>query len=339
MLNGFFQNEYVLATLVFVIFYLIGKLVHVGVRKFLVNWVPEDGQVVQSIERPVHAFIVVFGVFMALRQLTELNGIWPTIKDAFFVVFLLIAATIVTRALQAFIDKYLKVKRQYERIPQLINKIILITVYVVALLMILGYFEIEITPIIATLGIGGLAVGLALQNTLSNFFAGLHIISDQPVSVGHFIELDNNISGYVEDIGWRSTRIRTLPNTIVVVPNAKLAESVIINDSLPQKEMSFWLDCGVAYGSDLDKVEKAALKVAKKIQKTVEGAVEDYEPAMRFTEFGESNIKFITILRIKKYTDKFTVRHAFIKALKKEFDKQKIEISFPVRKIVQAKKR
>ena len=89
--------------------------------------------------------------------------------------------------------------------------------------------DLRITPIIATLGIGGLAAGLALQSTLSNFFAGLHIITDRSFTVGDKIEMNQmNISGEIEDIGWRTTRIKTFSQTIAIVPNSKLAESVII---------------------------------------------------------------------------------------------------------------
>ena len=176
-------------------------------------------------------------------------------------------------------------------------------------------------------------MGLALQDTLSNLFAGLHIITDQPVNVGDYIEIESGISGYVEDIGWRSTRVRTLPNTLVIVPNSKLAESVIINNSLPVLEMSAVVQCGVAYGSDLEKVERVTLDVAKEIQKTIPGAVETFEPVIRYHTFGDSNINFSVILRVMEPVAKYVVTHEFIKALVKRYDTEGIEISWPVRKI------
>ena len=180
-------------------------------------------------------------------------------------------------------------------------------------------------------------VGLALQNTISNFFAGLYVISERGINVGDFLELDNGISGWVEDVGWRSTRIRTLPNTIVIIPNSKLAESVIINQSLPEKQMSAVVECGVAYTSDLERVEKITLEVARKIQKEVPGAVRTFEPFMRYHTFGDSNINFSVILRVEKPGDRYLVIHEFIKALKKRYDEERIEISWPVRKIYYGK--
>lgn len=332
-----FQNEYVGALVILVGFIAVAKVIHILVVNFISRWLKDEGEIMRSVERPVHGFIIIVGLYFALKQLSITLPYWHIVRDSFMVLFVLIGAVITARLLEGLIDKWLQVTRRYERIPQVINKVVSVVIYTIALAMILAHFEVEITPLIATLGLGGLAVGLALQNTLSNFFAGLHIVSDRPIAVGHFIELDSNVSGYVEDIGWRSTRIRTFANNIVIVPNGKLSESIITNDSMPQNEMSAYVPCGVSYKSNLDKVEKVTLRVAKKILKSVDGAVEDYEPKIFFKEFGDSNINFTVVLRVKTYRDSFMVKHEFIKALKKEYDKEKIEISWPVRKIVKGK--
>jgi small-conductance mechanosensitive channel len=203
--------------------------------------------------------------------------------------------------------------------------------------VILGYFQVDITPLIAGVGLGALAIGLALQSTLTNFFAGVHILSDKPIRVGDFIELDKDTYGVVEDIGWRSTRIRMLTDNLLVIPNAKLADSNIINYSMPKQDFSIWVPCGVAYESDLKKVEKVTLEVAKEIQQKIPGAVKDFEPAFRFREFSDSNINFTAILRVEEPMARFVVRNEFIKALKERFDKEKIEISWPIRKIYRMK--
>ena len=97
--------------------------------------------------------------------------------------------------------------------------------------------------------------------------------------------------------------------------------------------MSLWIPCGVSYESDLKKVERVTLEVANEIQNSVDGAVKGFEPGFRFKEFGDSNINFTVILRIDEPTMRFIVRNEFIKALKERFDKEKIEISWPIRKI------
>ena len=203
--------------------------------------------------------------------------------------------------------------------------------------MVMNYFKVNIAPIIATLGIGGLAIGLALQGTLSNFFAGLNILSDNPFRVGDFIEINQqNISGFVEDIGWRTTRLLTQANTIVIVPNSKLADSIVVNQHLPHLEVATLIQCGVGYSSDLKKVEAITLEVAKQIQENVAGALRGFQPALRYNTFADSNINFTVTLRADKFSDRPLITHEFIKALKERYDREGIEISFPVRKIIQA---
>lgn len=333
-----FYDPYVQAVVVLLGSFIVAYLIHFVFKRFLLKLTAKtksrlDDIAVRRITAPVAVFVIFLGIYFALKHLSYLSKYQSWVHGTFFVVISLLVSWFVAGLLGAFIGKWLQVHKKYQKTPQLLNKVVVIVVYLIALIIILSYFDVEITPLITALGVGGLAVGLALQNTLSNFFAGLHIISDQPIKVGDFIQLtDADLSGYVEDIGWRSTRIRTLPNTFVIVPNAKLAESTLINNSMPVQEMGFVVPVGVAYESDLEKVEKVTIDVAKQIQKKTPGAVKDFKPFIRYNEFADSNVNFSVILRIENYVDKYLVKHEFIKALKKRYDKEKIEIAWPVRK-------
>ncbi|MFH1587824.1 MAG: mechanosensitive ion channel family protein [Candidatus Diapherotrites archaeon] len=342
-LNSFIQNEYLQSVLILLIGFVAATLFRLFVvfysKKIAVKTkTVVDDVIFKIIEKPGHFLILLIAFYFSLKSLSflEIYSFW--VDGLFFTLGVFAVSFLLSHALNVLINQWLKVKKKYEKTPKLIGKVLSVTIFLIGFLVILSYFRVEITPFIATLGIGGLAIGLALQGTLSNFFAGLHIISDRPIQVGDFIELeDGKISGYVDDIGWRSTRIMTIMNTVIIVPNAKLAESNIVNFSMPEKEISLYIECGVSYLSDLDKTEKITLDTAKKIQETVSGAVKGFEPKMRFFEFGDSNINFRVTVRIQKFTDRFQVRHEFIKALKKAFDREGIEISWPVRKIYQEK--
>jgi len=292
-----------------------------------------DDLILTIITKPIYIGIIITGVYLGIRILTHEQSYLYYLDTFYFVAMVLLAANIISKITALIIVKTLKVQKKYQKTPQLMSKIITIVIYIIAILMVLAYFNIDITPIVAGLGIGGLAVGLALQSTLSDFFAGLHILSDKPIRVGDYIELENKLSGFVEDISWRSTRIRTLPNNIVVIPNSKLASSIVTNYSMPKDEMGVVVQCGVSYTSDLEKVEKVTIEVAKEIQKKIQGAVSDFNPFIRYHTFGDSNIEFSIILRVERPIDKYLVVHEFIKSLKKRFDKEGIEISWPVRKI------
>ncbi|MEP7265567.1 MAG: mechanosensitive ion channel family protein [Bacteroidota bacterium] len=294
-----------------------------------------DDRILSIISRPVYLAIFFTGLYIAFQFLTVSATLTKWVDRSLFIILVMLAAYVVSQLIIVLSAHWLRVEKRFEKTPKLVGKIISILVYLLAGVMVLTYFKINITPIIATLGIGGLAAGLALQSTLSNFFAGLHIISDRSFTVGDLIEINQlNIAGHIEDIGWRTTRIKTLQDTIAIVPNSKIAESVIINTEFPLREMVIIVKCGVAYDSDLTEVEKITLEVATTIQKTIEGAVTDFTPNMRYTDFGDSNINFSVALKIKSYTEKPLVRHEFIKMLKAAFEQNQIDISFPVRKII-----
>ena len=189
------------------------------------------------------------------------------------------------------------------------------------------------TPIIASLGITSLAVALALQPTLENFFSGVQLIMDKPIRVGDYIELDSGEQGFVDKIGWRSTWIRMLPNNTVIMPNSVLSQSKVINYFYPSKELSVPVEVGVHYNSDLEHVERVTLEVAREILHSHKWGVSEYETFVVYTGFGDSSINFTVMLRAKEYFNRFWVKSAFIKALHKRFAEEGINIPFPIRAI------
>lgn len=200
-------------------------------------------------------------------------------------------------------------------------------------LMILGTLGISITPIVASLGITSLAVALALQPTLENFFSGVQLVADKPIRVGDFIELDSGEQGFVEKIGWRSTWIRMLPNNTVIMPNSLLSQSKIINYFYPSKELSVPVEVGVHYSSDLEHVERVTLEVAREILEQHEWGVSEYETFVVYHTFDSSSINFTVMLRAQEYFQRFWVKSAFIKALHQRFNEEGIVIPFPIRAI------
>jgi small-conductance mechanosensitive channel len=205
-----------------------------------------------------------------------------------------------------------------------------VVVFCLGLLVILSTLGVSITPIVASLGIGSLAVALALQPTLENFFSGIQMIADKPIRVGDFVELDSGEQGFVEKIGWRSTWIKMLPNNIVIMPNSVLAQSKLINYYYPEKQLSVPVDVGVHYDSDLDHVERVTLEVAREILKTHKWGISDYETFVVFHTFDNSSINFTVMLRAEEYFNRFFIKSAFIKALHKKFKDEGIVIPYPI---------
>jgi small-conductance mechanosensitive channel len=179
--------------------------------------------------------------------------------------------------------------------------------------------------------VGSLAVALALHPTLSNLFAGIHLSVSKPLRVGDFVELEDGIQGHVVDIGWRATRIRQLANNLVVVPNARLSDMRLINYSLPEAPQSVLVPLGVAYGSDLRRVERVTVEVARSVQTQVPEADPTHEPFLRFHSFGASSIDCNVILRARAYTDRWPLIHEFVVRLQQRFAQEGLEIPFPQR--------
>jgi len=338
-INAILQHELVKSGIIILVALMAAYLIQFFMKNTLRKLTEKtktniDDEIIQKITKPVYALVLIAGLNLALKEIKYIEQYSTIISGIYFTISAIIVAIALARVSAIIISNWLKVQQKYSKTPRLINGVITIIIYILAAAVILEHFDIKITPFLAALGVGGLAVGLALQNTLSNLFAGIHLISDRPINVGDFIHIDGNLAGTVEDIGWRSTKIRQLNNTLVIIPNGKLSESTIINNTLPEQETSLVIQCGVDYGSNLEKVEKVTIETAEKIQKTTKGAVKTHKPFIRYHTFADSNINFSIILRTEKYTDKYLVTHEFIKALKKSYDKNKIEISWPVRKIV-----
>lgn len=212
-----------------------------------------------------------------------------------------------------------------------ITRIVVLAIGVLILLQTMG---VSIAPLLTALGVGGLAVALALQDTLANLFAGVHILASRTVQPGHYIRLSSGEEGYVEDINWRNTAVRQLSNNLVIIPNAKLAGTIMTNHHQPEPEMSILLQAGVGYGNDLEQVERVTLDVANEVMAAVEGGVPEYEPAVRFHTFGDSRIGFTVILRAREFSDQYLVKHEFFKALHRRYRAEGIDVAFPTRNVV-----
>ncbi|TAH24792.1 MAG: mechanosensitive ion channel family protein [Cytophagales bacterium] len=206
-----------------------------------------------------------------------------------------------------------------------------ITIFILGFVFILQQLGISITPIITALGVGGLAVALALQDTLANLFAGLNVIAGRRLKQGDFIQLENGQDGLIEDITWRSTVIREQTNNHIIVPNTKLASSVIKNYSTPVPEVFVIVKIGVDYQADLEKIELLILQAAKRVIQSTSASVSDFEPFVRYKEFADHSIDADVFLKAKSFVDRLELRHLFIKELQTTFKQEGISIPFPTR--------
>jgi small-conductance mechanosensitive channel len=292
--------------------------------------------VVQTLSTPLVIAIIVSGLWGLERMLplpAEVDHVINVVSRVLLVLMgLIFVDRLVYRLLLVFKDRF-----AYVDITRgIVRGILRLLILAVGLLVLLDMLGISITPLVASLGIGSLAVALALQGPLSNLFAGLFVLGDRTVRVGDFVRLTGVgpagiEEGYVTHIGWRHTRIRTLTNIAVIVPNSVLNSNVIENLNLPQTEISIFFPVGVSYSSDLEHVERVTLEVAKWVQANVAGAVRAFEPIVRYNAFADFSINFNVRLRAQDFDSTYLVKHEFIKALHKRYREEGIVIPFPIR--------
>ena len=219
--------------------------------------------------------------------------------------------------------------------PTLVINLARAAVATLGLFIILQNLGIDITALITALGIGGIAVALALQETLGNLFAGIQIILSKQVRQGDYVRLSSGEEGWVTDVRGRSTTIQTFPDgNLVMVPNSLLASSIVKNLSMPRRALWVTLEVGVSYDSDLQHVETVALDVAQQVLDEVDGGVPGEDPIVRYHTFGDSSINFDVRMMVREFRSQGPVKHEFIKRLHRRFGDEGIEIPFPIRTVM-----
>jgi small-conductance mechanosensitive channel len=186
-------------------------------------------------------------------------------------------------------------------------------------------FEVDIKAILAALGVGGLAVALALQDTLSNLFAGFYVSLARQIRIGDFIKIDAGQSGYVRDIGWRSTTLEEGAGNLILIPNSKLSQSIVINYHLPKPSMAVAITVPVAYYSDPSQVEQILIEIATAAAGQVPGLLKDPAPSVRLIPgFGETSMDFTVGCHVAEYADQFLVQHELRKRIVLRFQEEGI---------------
>jgi small-conductance mechanosensitive channel len=316
---------------------LIGALVLIGLLRWLESHLPQDwtepGVVALREARGPIVFLLMLG---GLEAVGRVLGLDPETVNALNLGGLALAILVVAWFIAALARRLVVLAMaRDEALPNatLIGNVAWVSALALGLLIALGTLGVSITPLLTALGVGGLAVALALQPTLTNLFAGIQILASRQVSPGDYVRLSSGEEGYVADVTWRQTTIRALANNLVVVPNSQLASTVLTNFHQPSNDMSVVLQVGVGYDSDLAEVERVTIEVASEIMREVEGGIADFTPFIRYHTFGDSAIQFSVIVRVREYVDQYLVTHEFIKRLQPRYRQAGITIPFPIRTV------
>ena len=313
---------------------VLEKIVRVRIKN-MTRKTPWEGDeiIIDAFKGLFFTFASLLGVYVGLKSSIETVRTLDAMEKIFTVAWILLGTVLMARILSGWVKMYSQRFFSGMLSTSILDDLTKTLVFLMGTLMVLESLNISIAPILTALGIGGLAVALALQDTLANLFAGIHILVSRQIKPGDYIKLSSGTEGFITDITWRYSHIKALSNNITIVPNAELAKATVTNFEMPEKEMAVLVEVGVSYDSDLGKVEAVTCAVAKETMHEVEGGVNGFDPFIRFHTFGDSSINFTVILRCKQFTDQYIIKHEFVKRLHRRYEEEGIQIPFPMRTI------
>lgn len=289
-----------------------------------------DGVLVRVVSRPLALVVVLAGFVLALRQVPSVEAWlarWPTLEGALLVV----AGTwIVAGLVRETVEVYGRPRVRStetdfdDRLLGMADMAATLVVWVVGFLLTLTVLGIEITPLLASMGVAGLAVALALRTILGNFFGGLVITADRTVQPGHRVQVGDWV-GDVEDIGRYKTTLRTRDNLLVSLPNDQLVSETVVNFNLPESRTRVPMEVGVAYGTDLERAESVLREVAR----GVEAVVDDPPPQVNVVELGDSAVVLQLVAWQMRPEGRRSTRDAVYRRALERFGEEGIEVPYP----------
>lgn len=284
---------------------------------------------------------IVMGLYWSVTTSNMPAGIEKIFSYVLFTMIVFSITRVCERTLSGFIRMKFSGSSDITQ-STLLDTIFRVAIYASGALIILDYFGISVAPIMAAMGVGGMAVAFGVRETLENIFSGLQIIISKQLRVNDYIKLSTGDEGRVTDINWRYITI--MPpheSNVVVIPNKVIAGSVTSNFSQPRDDIIVVVPIGVGYESDLDQVEQVTVEVARELQIKIDGYKPHFDsngvdrnplaPAVRYQAFNDSSIDFNAVMHVQTFTNQYLLKHEFIKAITKRYREEGINIPFPIR--------
>ena len=332
--------ELAMPSIVLVSVLVAGLFVRRLLFQFLTRWAERtkakfDDLVVTVLRGPFMLWILMLALHLSVQSSQLPPRVTGFVAKALLVLWIISLTVVASKLAGALVKLYGGGLKSALPVTTLSQSLASLAAATVGILILLDTLNISVTPILTALGVGGVAVALALQDTLSNLFAGFYVSLAGQVRPGDYVKLGTGEEGYVTDITWRSTTLRALANNLIVVPNAKLAQAIVTNYYLPEKRMSLLIPISVSYDCDPEEIERILIDEAKAGATEIAGLLAEPGPSVRFIPgFGASSLDFTLICQVKEFVDQYIVQHEMRKRIFKRFRKEGIEIPFPIRTLM-----
>lgn len=326
---------------IFVLFVGIAYLVKAIMSRWVLRWLKKtptsmDDRILEILMRPVFYIIIIYGLHLAVTRLPFQGHVTKALIGGIFVAGVAVVTYMLHRLITTFFDWYGQKLQQKERAPYLVREFIPLAkrvsgifIFTFSVIVTLKHFSYDVWSLVTALGVGSLAIGLAAKETLTNMISGFSIMIDRPFRPGDRIELSSGEIGDVQDIGMRSTRIKTFDNTILVVPNTALVNASLVNYCYPDFKVKVRVKVGIAYGSDIEKAKRIMLETTREVP----SILQDPSPSVYFTEFGDFSLNLLMIFWVEEYTQMLDAKDHINSMIHDRFGKEGIEIPFPIQTI------
>ena len=338
--TGITIASYVIAILILVVFFVLAQITN-----FLFNKVFKvltaktenntDDKIMKILNMPIFYSVVLLGVYQSFNYIGVLakysDDFSRVMKSVVLIIWIYAIAKLVNIVILGIGFKFAEKTKSTldDELMPLFQKLSNIIIYFAGIMFLLKMWNIDITPLLASAGIMGFVIAFAAQDTLSHLFGGISIYFDKPFKVGDRVQLESGEIGDVLEIGIRSTRIKTFDETVVILPNSKIANSKIINYNQPASKIKEKIKIGVAYGSDIDKVKKILLDIAE----NTEGVEKNPAPSVYFTEFLDFALEFVIVTWVDSPREKFAVKTKINEEIYRRFNEEGVQIPYPTQDI------
>jgi len=280
-----------------------------------------DSLLIESLHGPLLLWILILAIHLAVEYSDLPRNVTHWSAKVLLMLWIVSLTLVLSRLSGRMVRSYSTRLEGALPVSTLTEVLASLVIWILGILTLLEQvFDVDIRAVLAALGVGGLAVALALQDTLSNLFAGFYVSVARQIRIGDFVKMDAGQSGYVQDIGWRSTTLKDLGGSLVFIPNSKLAQSIVTNYNLPQRPIGFGINVPVTYDSDPSHVERLLNEVAAAAVGQIPGLLKDPKPSAKFIPgFGTTSMDFTLDCHVAEYADQFLVQHELRKRIYQRF--------------------
>ena len=339
----FLENPYYRFIFIVIVFYILSKIVQViilgNLRRLAAKTKNQvDDQIIEAARKPLIQFLALIGLKIAVNVLPFTENIISTFHHIINSFLIIVIISLAIKVSNAFLNTWGKNWAEKtdssldDDLLPLIHKATDAIIIILGIFFVLGEWSIDVTGLLAGVGLAGLALGFAVKDSLANIFGGISIILDKAVKVGDVVKLDGGKSGTILDVGLRSTKLRTWSNELLIIPNGQLANTTIQNYKKPDLSVRGEVEFGVEYGANTTSVKKIVKEAIQTIKTIVPNSTKKPIQVL-FLKMGDSALEFKARFWVTDYSDKFSAELEATEKIYKALNKSKIGIPFPTRTV------